>query len=176
MIAVSMLYKDMFLNGTQKAFFFNGTIAILDIFNNLLNYEKAPQWFIGGCQPGVYIRNTAYENATAPFKDEVSSSDGSIARFFFNGTVIKLSSTGAIVAVIVPPTSLAQPPADFTVSENTIGEKIILYTNGTRYTYSAPITTSSSSSRIEIAIGYLFKVLRPELNTETIYYRNGSVA
>ena len=117
MIDVSMIFKDIFLNGTQRAFFLNGTIAILDVFNNLLYYEKAPQWFIGGCRPGVYsdgrrmmdckpingtiqvffpplnIRMTAYENATAPFKDEVGN-DGFITRFFFNGTVIRLSSTG----------------------------------------------------------------------------------
>jgi len=56
--------------------------------------------------PPITIRNTSFENATAPIKDEIGM-DGFLTRFFRNGTVIRLSSSGEMVGVLVPPTSLA---------------------------------------------------------------------
>ena len=109
MAAVALNYKDIFQNGWSRAFYFNGTIAILDPENKLVFYEKEPEWFFGGCRPGVFfdgrnlmncsavngtlqvffppltLRNTTYENATAPLKDEILE-DGFFVRFYRNGT------------------------------------------------------------------------------------------
>ena len=196
MIAVALNYKDMFQNGTQRAFYINGTIAILNAQNGLISYENAPEWLFGGCRPGVFIdgrnlmnctaingtlqvffppltlRNTAYENATAPLKDEILQ-DGFFVRYYRNGTQVRYNSSGAPVAVLIPPTSMAQPPADFSVNETSNGEKIITFTNGTMITYNAPLTNISSNE--EIAVSYIFKISRTESLQTTIFYRNGSI-
>ena len=139
-IAIALKYKDIYQNGTQRAFYFNGTIAILNAQNGLVRYEQPPEWLFGGCRPGEFydgrnmmncsdvngtlqvffppqtLRNTAYENATAPIKDEIQK-DGFFIRYYRNGTQVKYNSAGGIEAVLIPPTSMAQPPADFTVNE-----------------------------------------------------------
>ena len=54
----------MFQNGTQRAFFVNGTVAILNAQSALLYYEVAPEWFFGGCRPGVWYDGRKMLNCT----------------------------------------------------------------------------------------------------------------
>jgi len=117
----ALIFKDIFnVNGTQRAFYVNGTIAILNANGGFIRYERAPEWKFGDCRPEIYtdgrkmlncslingtlivffppqtIRNTAYENATAPFKDEITIVDFSFIRYFINGTRIRYTPDGEI--------------------------------------------------------------------------------
>jgi hypothetical protein len=86
---------------------------------------------------------------------------------------VRYNSAGGPDAVLIPPTSLAQPPADFSVNETKNGLRIIIFTNGTTIIYNRPLTDTSSNE--EIATSYSYMISRPEVFKTTIFYRNGSI-
>lgn len=160
--AIALKFSDTYANGTQKAYYYNGTVAIFSSKGALVNYEVPPSWFIGGCSPGTFydgrqmmdctivnltlqvyypsltLKNTEYENATYAMKDEYFK-DGYFIRYFRNGTQVKYDKSGQVYMIIIPPTTLAIQPTDYTLKDYSTGERIILYTNGTAVKFNAPI-------------------------------------
>jgi hypothetical protein len=94
-IACAVNYRDVyFVNNTARVFYRNESVAI---FRNgtFTFFERPPAWFFGGCMPGSFLdgrlmmncttvnqtitvfftplnyKNTIYENATAPARDEI---------------------------------------------------------------------------------------------------------
>jgi hypothetical protein len=49
---------------------------------------------------------------------------------------------------------MAQPPADFNVSETSSGLKIITFTNGTTIIYNRPLTDTSTNEDIAVTYSY----------------------
>ena len=52
MIACAELYRDVFLE-YSRVFYTNNSVAIF-VKGQFTKFEVAPEWFFGGCRPGVY--------------------------------------------------------------------------------------------------------------------------
>ncbi len=118
---------------------------------------------------------TAFENATAPMKDEFNITTGLTDRFYLNGTVARFNGTGDFLVWIVPPknNTLFAAPTTVTVTYGEDGSKTV--TSGPLTTfYSAPLNVNSS--QIENATGILYQEKDSEINVTRTFFRNGSAS